>query len=390
MTKEQLFEAIGDIRDDYIAEAVRKKATWRRGGLLAACVVLVTVLTLPLVLGVQPSDAPTKQPYKELHILTHETMLLWPWEYRPVYEQYHSFDREGVTYTGLQREIGDIHIGEKIGSYTFTGYDDYAESETDSIRHRAFDVYTIQNISPDRLVAADIEGTYYVFRADRWDTPATWGEVMEEYGLPQAVTFTRFSQQKTKGDKSYYTLAEDDYIWEVLSACQDAPFVNPLGWHNADRAYISFTITSEKLGVYKNVLYVTEDGYLWTNIFHGEYLYAIGEEAAQQILSYAMDKGETAPSEPYRLDVVGTVTEIGDGYFLLDDSVLCKNPADGIVYTVLAEDMRIARYLALDRIQVGDTVQVVYETEMGEDRVIDSAIYINDAILYENGVLIPE
>ena len=33
--------------------------------------------------------------------------------------------------------------------------------------------------------------------------------------------------------------------------------------------YISFTITSEALGVYKHAMYITEDGYFWTNAFNG-------------------------------------------------------------------------------------------------------------------------
>ena len=51
-------------------------------------------------------------------------------------------------------------------------------------------------------------------------------------------------------------------------------------WVAHDREYYSFTITSETLGVYKVAMYVTVDGYLWTNAFNYQYLFNIGEDAA--------------------------------------------------------------------------------------------------------------
>ena len=59
----------------------------------------------------------------------------------------------------------------------------------------------------------------------------------------------------------------DVYKRQVLSECRNAPFVEDQTCTVGDRSYLSFTITSEALGVYKVALYVTADGYLWTNAF---------------------------------------------------------------------------------------------------------------------------
>ena len=51
------------------------------------------------------------------------------------------------------------------------------------------------------------------------------------------------------------------------------------------------------------------------------------------IIEYAMNNSDEAEFSPYALTVSGTLTEIGNGYILIDDTVLCKNAEDGTIYT---------------------------------------------------------
>ncbi len=145
----------------------------------------------------------------------------------------------------------------------------------------------------------------------------------------------RFSVNGDSPNKKHYTLSNDDYVWEVLAGCENAPFVEDEKWVAHDREYYSFTITSETLGVYKVAMYVTADGYLWTNAFNYQYLFNIGEDAAGKIIKYAKENSTEAEYEPYLNTIVGKITEITDEYILLDDSVLCTNPDDGITYKIL-------------------------------------------------------
>lgn len=85
-------------------------------------------------------------------------------------------------------------------------------------------------------------------------------------------------------EDSYYVFQNDEYVWEILSECRNASFVEDQTWTVGDRSYLSFTITSEALGVYKAALYVTEDGCLCTNAFSWQYLFNIGEDAAGKII----------------------------------------------------------------------------------------------------------
>ena len=152
----------------------------------------------------------------------------------------------------------------------------------------------------------------------------------------------------------------------------------------------SFTITSETLGVYKVAMYVTVDGYLWTNAFNYQYLFNIGEDAASKIIKYAKENSTEAEYEPYQNTIVGKITEITDEYILLDDSILCANPDDGITYKILLNDLRISRYAESGAIRVGENVQITYEGEIDESNTIDSAISASDVVISGGDVLIPE
>lgn len=140
----------------------------------------------------------------------------------------------------------------------------------------------------------------------------------------------------------------------------------------------------------KVAMYVTVDGYLWTNAFNYQYLFNIGEDAAGKIIKYAKENSTEAEYEPYQNTIVGKITEITDEYILLDDSILCTNPDDGITYKILLNDLRISRYAESGAIRVGENVQITYEGEIDESNTIDSAISASDVVISGGDVLIPE
>ncbi len=120
--------------------------------------------------------------------------------------------------------------------------------------------------------------------------------------------------------------------------------------------------------------------------------YHIGEEAAEQIIAFAQSHAEAAVCEPYQKSVVGRITEITNAYILIDDSVLCKDPNDGIIFKIMLNDLRINRHVETDRIAVGDLVQIVYQdtVDTSAGYVIDSAVSASVVFLQEGSVMIPE
>lgn len=396
MKTPRIANAIGQIDDDLVTDAAKckkkNKKHWLKWGSLAACfavIVIVGAAILPSLFGGNVTPNGTDGRYKDYNIHASESAIVWPWEYQTVYEKYASVEIDGIEYYGKGCAVSEALVSESIGNYTFVGYDEINDGKKYTAE---FEVYKLQNIAQSQFVAVKMEDSYYVFKSSEYSPPSTLGELMDVVNLSEVVELQRFSEGDNSPDSKHFALSSDDYVWEVLSECRNAPFVENQTWTVGDRSYLSFTITSEALGVYKVALYVTEDGYLWTNAFNWQYLFNIGEDAASRIIHYAKENSTEVEYEPYRNSVAGTIIKITEEYILVDDSILCKNPADGITYKVLLNDLRISRYVDYGIVKVGDTVQISYEGEIDETsgNTIAGAISAFKATISDGDVLIPE
>lgn len=384
--------AIGNLDDDLIeAAAVCKKKPnlWLRWGSLAACfavLIIAGALVLPSLLDGVLTPGGTNKRYKDFVIQSGELAMVWPWEYQTVYEKYTEVKIDGIEYRSHGRPVSEDLVGDLIGTYTVLGIE-----EIEGTKHTEdFEVYQLKYADKSQFVAVKMEGTCYVFKKDKYEPPYTLGELFELVELPKAIELNRFSVNGDSPSKKHFTLSNDDYVWEILAGCENAPFVEDEKWVAHDRDYYSFAVTSETLGVYKVAMYITADGYLWTNAFDYQYLFDIGEEAAGKIIKYVKENSTEAEYEPYQNTIVGKITEITDEYLLLDDSALCNNPEDGIIYKILLNDLRISRYAESGAIRVGENIQITYEGEIDERNTIDSAISASDVIISGSNVLIPE
>lgn len=396
MKTPRIANAIGQIDDDLVTDAAKckkkNKKHWLKWGSLAACfavIVIVGAAILPSLFRENVTPEGTDGRYKDFSIQASESAIVWPWEYQTVYEKYRNVEIDGIEYHGKGRAVSEALVSESIGNYTFVGYDEINDGKKYTAE---FETYALKDIAQSQFIAVKMEDSYYVFQNDEYAPPNTLGELMDVVNLSEVVELQRFSEGDNSPDSKHFALSSDDYVREVLSECRNAPFVEDQTWTVGDRSYLSFTITSEALGVYKVALYVTEDGYLWTNAFNWQYLFNIGEDAASRIIHYAKENSTEVEYEPYRNSVAGTIIKITEEYILVDDSILCKNPADGITYKVLLNDLRISRYVDYGIVKVGDTVQISYEGEIDEtnDNTITSAISASKATISNGDVLIPE
>ncbi len=388
----RIINAVGHIDDDLIAASdnKRKKNTWIRWGSAAACFAVlaaVGALLLPSVLNGGEESGSGR--YKDLYIQSSgESAIIWQWEYLADYERYTATEIEGISYYSRGRAVSQELVGGYIGNYPVKGYDELKD-EWHTI---SAEIYRLNNIVQEQFVAVKLDNTHYVFMNDTYAPPATLGGLMEDIALSEITELRLFSDKTSTPDSSHFMLEDDDYIWQVLNECKSAPFIEDQLWSTSGREYLSFTISSEALGVYKNAMYITEDGYLWTNAFSWQYLFLIGEDAAQKIISYAKENSVPAEYEPYMSSAVGTVAEITVEHILIDDSVLCKDPKDGVIYRIPLDDICISRYVDSGIIETGDTVQVSYigDIDAENGNTIDGAVYIAKAIISDDAVAIPE
>ncbi len=406
MKRRIISDAVTDIRTEYIEKAANytvaknnRKSLWRKWGALAACFALIVALSIPMALHlIDPGDTPNNiganhpfavenlnRPYRDLTIGNADMDVAWQWKYLTVFEKYPSIEIDGVNFIRLGEEINPSVIGEKIGKYEAVGYNDPYETPEGGYRE-AFDAYAIENISADCMVALKMEDNYYCFISDAARAQlheATWGDVLDGYGLSSAIEFGAFSKCTNGRETDYFSLKEDSYIWEVLTSCKNAPSVDPTEFEKGD--HYSFTVTSDVFGIYKKAFYITENGYIWTNMLDVECVYRIGKEAAESIIAYALDNSEPARWEPYHQTVVGTITEITNEYILIDDSVLCEDANDGITFKIMRNNLRIDRYVDDRRIGVGDLVQIVYKGSINttSGNVVDGAISASQAAILD-------
>ena len=397
MKTPRISEAIGNIPEDLVNGAVTykrtsKKKSFIKWGSIAACfmvMVMAAALIVPMFLGGDPiSIGGIDRDYKGV-ISGSEGDIEFPWEYKLTYEKYYTVKYNGNDYRTRARAINESMLGEVLGTCTAQGVDSY----TDKTYTETFDVRKINGVSEEKMIAVGMDNEYYVYFNDEVKCPATFGELLDAYNLSETLPLIKFSVNEGYKEKGYYQITDDEYIWQVLSECRNAEFYAENDkWSRGDRNYLSFTATSEELGVYKKVFYITEDGYVSTNVFNYSYVYYIGEDAANKIITHAKSNATEAEREQYEYTIAGTITEIGDGYVLIDDTVLCKDKNDGMVFKILTEELIIRRYLECTNIKVGDTVAVNFQTKivLGEDNTVSGAISMYRGTVTDSGMAVPE
>ena len=397
MKSPRISEAFGNIPEDLVSEAVTykrvsKKKSFIKWGSLAACfmvVVMAAALIVPMFNSGNPiSIGGIDRDYKGV-ISGSESYIEFPWEYKLGYEKYTSVKYDGNEYSSRARAIDEALLGDVLGTCKGKGVDSY----TDKTYTETFNVRQIKGVSEERMIAVGIDNEYYVYFNDDVKCPATFGELLDAYSLSETLPLVKFSVNEGYKEKGYYQIADDEYIWQVLSECRAAEFYAENDkWSRGDRNYLSFTATSEALGVYKKVFYITEDGYVSTNVFNYSYVYYIGEDAANKIITHAKNNATEAKREQYEYTIAGTIAEIGDGYVLIDDTVLCKDKKDGMVFKVLTDELIIRRYLECTNIKVGDTVAVNFQTKivLGEDNTVSGAISMYRGTVTDSGMAVPE
>ena len=397
----KMVEAMGEIDADLVSASARErrkaKQPWVKWSILTAvclCVaVLAGMIVVPMMLGgddVLPgkdretvSFGDLERHYKGMDtVRTESGMMSWPAEYQTVMEKHSHIVWSFRNYVTSGMAVQVQNLGEKIGNYL------------------GFEVREIKGAPQTHVIALGIEGVYYAYRCQVGydDMPATLGELFDQYNLAEALELDRFTEYEKKyTDKGYYALTDDAYIIDVLASCRDAALYEPeqgKEWERSEE-YLSFTMTSDALGVYKKAMYITKDGYLWTNVFEYAYIYEIGTEAANRIIDYAMNNSVEKPMEPYEYKLAGTLVKVENGYAYIDDSIMCVDPSEGMVFRVSTDDIRISRCLVEDLtgITIGDLVVVTFRggVDVEDSNLILDARGIDQAFLTSEGdAVVPE
>ena len=429
-TYEQMTADVLRRRDEAVAAQAKKNSSIRRVA-LAVSVCLVTVGVTAGIWGgmvmnrpndgtteiggtTKPTpeiqtDAPANGAFwddlrerKDIDVMIPETSIEWGWEDMTDSERYTNLDLGGKTY----RMNGTVtnYLGEWLESGEAYGF----AWDQDNARHGIpCEIYAM-TFSPDHsVVAVQFEGSSEVYRFERereYDPPKTLGEFMETRKLSEVLPLTSLYHERWDGGSSKYdkfalSAEHSDGVWAILEKYGDAPFTedsseDSFNIHHYDKERIGFSATSEVLGIHNKSFTVNDNGYIITNIEQYGYNYFIGVDAAREVIDYVKaHMTEPLPEEKSPVYyIVGTVTEKGDGYIKVDDSIMMKNPEDGLTFTIDVTDKKLGRVCNL-LISVGDHVLITYDGRISEDGslLVENAESIQEAWITEDGdVLIPE
>ena len=317
--------------------------------------------------------------YKETAVISStEIAIEWGWDMKTPVEKYTSLTINNTEFSSYGRAVDSSLLGENLGTYNLVGYDWQSDTE-----HRvSAEIYAIAGVDESSIVTALLDGQYILYKNRAYNPPAKFGELLEQYNLAENLPFHRFSLNQGHTDTGYFRLEDDWYIWQILSECGEAAYVDEDIFHKNEGEYLSFTATSEVLGAYKKVFYITADGFVKTNILEYGYCYNIGTEAADKILQYAKENSTPTQPEPYTNSLAGTLTEITDEYLIVDDTILCTYNTDGISFRVPATDLRISR--CMTGITEGDTVVVYFYGDID----VEAGYIVTDPYKIAEGFLI--
>ena len=228
---------------------------------------------------------------------------------------------------------------------------------------------------------------------DEYAPPETLGALIKALDLTNNVKLNSFYYDEHKnGSNDNYALSNEvsAELWNILIKYGDSAFADETAY-DYSKKLISFALNSNTLGVYNLSFSFSEDGFLRTNIENYAYTYNVGREAVKEIKDIVL-KNRLAVVLPEKQYLVGTVTEIGEDYIKVDDSVIMKNADQGIEFTVYADNMNIKRYIISGYLKVGDTVKIEHGYLLKNSYTeIRNAVDLEECRILDNGdVIVPE
>ena len=423
-TYEQMAAEVLRRRDEAVALQAKKNKTTRMVATVAAVCLVTAGVTAGIWGGMvlnRPNGETTKptpeiqtdppangafwddlRERKEINVMIPESSIEWRWEDMTDEERYTNLEFDGKSYGTRGTVTG--YLGEWLASGEAFGTE---WGENIQRHYISCEIYAL-TFSPDHsVVAVQFEGSSEIYRFEcnrEYAPPKTLGEFMETRKLSEVLPLTSLYHERWEGGSSKYdkfalSAEHSDEVWAILGKYGDAPFTEnsfeeSFNIHHYDKERIGFSATSEVLGIRNKSFAINDNGYIITNIEQYGYNYFIGVDAAREVIDYVKaHMTDPLPEEKNPVyNIVGTVTEKGDGYIKVDDSIMMKNPEDGLTFTIDVTDKKLSRVCdAL--ISVGDHVLITYDGRISEDGslLVENAASIQEAWITEDGdVLIPE
>ena len=237
-----------------------------------------------------------KKVYVDSFEETEDGMAVLPhWDEMTIVQQFSLLEFNGNQYDGKQGEVPNEMIGERLGTATLTGFDEY----TDTTHTKDASIYVINTISQECAIALQFEGTteYYPY-INAYYRPETLGDFINDLNLKELISFGSVwygdsytdNEGKFHFDNIEFYDVDDEIIWSMLFS--DISLENVYDNNSMLAPLMSVSVDIPVLG-YKNIsCWVTEDGYLVTNILDTGKAFYIGKDKVQEFVNYILNNYE--------------------------------------------------------------------------------------------------
>lgn len=209
------------------------------------------------------------------------------WEDLTIAQQFYNVKYNCSTYNTRNTEISANMIGANIGTSVVTGYDQRTQIQYE----KNASLFTVNNFSKECVIAVQFEGRseYFVY-INAYYRPETLSDFVEALNLKETISFgTVYYDDFIDGKYMEFEFPNvtDRIIWQKLFDDLTVKNVHSDTEHHSTLMGIGVEIPV--LG-YKNIsVWVTEDGYLCTNILETGKTFYIGENKVQEFMNYIFD-----------------------------------------------------------------------------------------------------
>lgn len=325
-----LFDALNEISDEHIAEAVTyepkiKVISWKKIAAVAACLLVVAVTAIaisdtnkPPVTSTEPSaysttkagttvaNVPVSPGVSEQTTIASSTTsasidvcpTIARWEQRPYSSCFSEFIFNGKKYgTNGGAVIDEGKVSKVLGEVTATATDDDGKEHSVTA-----DVCEIEGVEAECAVAVwfkdgpnkdyCVQG-YYVY-VDRNYTPKNLGEIMDKLNLSENIVwdmngYVHYDASNASGITTKKYAMDEEIIDAFVGILQNG--------RNAAGVRTDTEYSEENLHLYANILgrsyafHLTKEGYIYFGLSDSNLRYDIGKDAYQSFLSLLESKG---------------------------------------------------------------------------------------------------
>ncbi|MGN0517744.1 MAG: hypothetical protein ACI4II_03365 [Acutalibacteraceae bacterium] len=280
-------------RDEYNMELKRRRGIYIKAMGITACLCLAIfagIITWQQVsLHNSSPQSPVDTPASTVSIkyngygdiIYGEVHEIKTWDELTSAERYSALKIDSNEYSSLTVYVDTADIGNKLGTYEVSGYDEYDK------RHSIeADVFAINKVSEKCAVYVkldDIDG--YIAFVNPYYKPENLGQFITDLNLTETLSFGSAYYEYTQNAVSetvIYDDFEDKTAWDILLNKTDIQNVLDYDTMNFDEQIISIAVDMPELGYTNRSMWLTKDGYLHTNILETGKAFFIGKDTVER------------------------------------------------------------------------------------------------------------